>query len=562
MHKFPDIPRQTILGVALLVPLLVGVACTDELGSPTGLTPALRSPLGPRSVITAIVVDGIEVRALFGGMSGEAMRISESGHIGGISYPGHHARYWANAATENVDIPTLGGTYGTGMGVNDAGAVIGYAWTDTEGDRAFIWTQASGTVRLPDVGDRTRAYAINSAGVVVGQADIPGSTEHAWIWHPDVPNGTVGTTTDLGNLWGPDRSEAIDINDAGVVVGWRDAATFTPRPVTWSPSNGIQQLATLSGGGLGYARSINGNGDVAGYSTAGDGTFHATLWKNGASTPTDLNGSPGCTEQSYAYGINDLGWVAGQCGTVPVVWSPDGMIALPGDPAWGTRNGEARDINNSGEVVGQMAGTSLYWKLRITQPQAISFTSTPPSPALLNGNYLISANGGASGNPVVFTALTPTVCSITGTAASLIAVGSCTIAANQAGNASYDPAPQLTQTFSVVFAFAGFFEPVDNLPTVNVAQAGSAIPIKFSLGGDKGLSILAQGSPSSTAFTCNSALQDVIEETISASTSGLRYDGSQYIYVWKTDKSWARSCRQFLLKLTDGTTQRASFQFR
>jgi hypothetical protein len=38
---------------------------------------------------------------------------------------------------------------------------------------------------------------------------------------------------------------------------------------------------------------------------------------------------------------------------------------------------------------------------------------------------------------------------------------------------------------TVVFPFRGFFQPVDNL-ALNVAKAGSGIPVKFSLGGDKG----------------------------------------------------------------------------
>jgi hypothetical protein len=36
------------------------------------------------------------------------------------------------------------------------------------------------------------------------------------------------------------------------------------------------------------------------------------------------------------------------------------------------------------------------------------------------------------------------------------------------------------------YNFSGFFQPVDNLPTLNIAKAGSAIPVKFSLGGDQG----------------------------------------------------------------------------
>src|SRR6266545_1132510 len=47
----------------------------------------------------------------------------------------------------------------------------------------------------------------------------------------------------------------------------------------------------------------------------------------------------------------------------------------------------------------------------------------------------------------------------------------------------------------VPFDFSGFFPPVDNPPAVNVVNAGRAIPVKFSLSGDKGLNIFAAGFP-------------------------------------------------------------------
>jgi hypothetical protein len=114
------------------------------------------------------------------------------------------------------------------------------------------------------------------------------------------------------------------------------------------------------------------------------------------------------------------------------------------------------------------------------------------------------------------------------------------------------------------FPFTGFLQPVDNSPTLNVIKAGSAIPVKFSLGGDRGLSILAAGFPTSQATACNlSNGTGVIEETVTTNSSGLSYDATsgQYNYVWKTDKAWVGTCRQLTLKLTDGTTHTALFQF-
>ena len=54
---------------------------------------------------------------------------------------------------------------------------------------------------------------------------------------------------------------------------------------------------------------------------------------------------------------------------------------------------------------------------------------------------------------------------------------------------------QKTTLHMVIFNWSGFFQPVDNLPTLNVVKAGSAVPVKFGLGGDKGLSIFAPGYP-------------------------------------------------------------------
>lgn len=120
-------------------------------------------------------------------------------------------------------------------------------------------------------------------------------------------------------------------------------------------------------------------------------------------------------------------------------------------------------------------------------------------------------------------------------------------------------------THNVVFAFNGFFAPVDNLPTLNVVKAGSSVPIKFSLGGDQGLVIIATGYPKAQAIGCDSnAPTDGIEETVTAGGSELTYDAATdtYTYVWKTKKAWAGTCRQFVIEFTDGTNHRANFKFK
>jgi hypothetical protein len=123
----------------------------------------------------------------------------------------------------------------------------------------------------------------------------------------------------------------------------------------------------------------------------------------------------------------------------------------------------------------------------------------------------------------------------------------------------------LTRVYTVQFAFKGFFQPVDNLPTVNTVNSGRAIPVKFSLGGNNGLDIFAPGYPKSQAVACDSEdAASPIESTVTAGQSSLSYDGGndQYTYVWKTDDGWANQCRILVIKLRDGSSHEAKFKFK
>jgi hypothetical protein len=63
--------------------------------------------------------------------------------------------------------------------------------------------------------------------------------------------------------------------------------------------------------------------------------------------------------------------------------------------------------------------------------------------------YKVTATGGASGNQVRFSSATKAVCTVSGSTVRFVAVGNCTVDANQAGNANYSAAHQATQTFAV-----------------------------------------------------------------------------------------------------------------
>ena len=124
--------------------------------------------------------------------------------------------------------------------------------------------------------------------------------------------------------------------------------------------------------------------------------------------------------------------------------------------------------------------------------QAITFTSTPPTDAQVSDPaYTVTATGGGSGNPVIFTVdpAAAAVCSISGPVVSFTNSGTCTVDANQAGSTDYLPAPQAQQSFLVGdppirFTSAAPSDAIVRGPTYTVSATGapSGVPVTFSSG--------------------------------------------------------------------------------
>jgi len=124
--------------------------------------------------------------------------------------------------------------------------------------------------------------------------------------------------------------------------------------------------------------------------------------------------------------------------------------------------------------------------------QAISYTSTPPAGVVVGDSaYEVSADGGGSGNAVVFSLdATSTGCELTGATVTFPGAGTCVINANQAGDANYTAAPQVQQSFAVgkavqaiVFTSTAPTDAIAGGATYGVSATGGASgnPVTFSL---------------------------------------------------------------------------------
>jgi hypothetical protein len=123
-----------------------------------------------------------------------------------------------------------------------------------------------------------------------------------------------------------------------------------------------------------------------------------------------------------------------------------------------------------------------------------------------------------------------------------------------------------TVSYSVVYDFDGFLWPLVNPPRVNRWKAGLPVPVRFSLGSYRGPAPVAAGYPKVSPVSCSGGAQAAGSEKARGSWTkrsvhASKRGGWTYMFLWKTEKSWAGGCRQLVLKLDDGTVHRVDVEF-
>ncbi|MGH3118006.1 MAG: PxKF domain-containing protein [Gaiellales bacterium] len=119
----------------------------------------------------------------------------------------------------------------------------------------------------------------------------------------------------------------------------------------------------------------------------------------------------------------------------------------------------------------------------------------------------------------------------------------------------------------VPFTLEGFFEPLTP-GTTFTASAGRAAPLKWRLLEGTNQIVDTEIGPghwslSSMAVACDTGLAGETGVADSAGSSGLQYDteAGHYVFVWKTEKAWAGTCRRFSATYA-GQSLGATFAFK
>ncbi|MBV8857669.1 MAG: PxKF domain-containing protein [Acidobacteria bacterium] len=332
-------------------------------------------------------------------------------------------------------------------------------------------------------------------------------------------------------------------------------------------------------------------------STAGSGSINSYSWSEGSNplgTGATLSVSLPAGSHTITLTVTDTGGgtdtddvVVNIADTVAPVIHVNGANPMtvechttftdPGATATDTCAGSV-PVSSSGTVDANTPGTyTINYSATdgthtATASRTVNVVDTTPPVISCPANIVVTLppNSPATSAAVSYPAVTATdSCSSSVSVTSSPASGSVFPVGTTTVNATADDGNGHTAscsfTVTVRYNFTGFFQPVANPPTFNLVNAGRAIPVKFSLSGNKGLNIFAPGSPSSGPVACNSSDNAVtLLETVTAGGSGLSYDAGsdQYVYVWKTESSWAGTCRQLVVQLNDGSVHTAYFKFK
>jgi hypothetical protein len=408
--------------------------------------------------------------------------------------------------------PTADGTYNFSVQASDStggtAGTVTVAYTLTVG--APTITIAPATIADGVVGEAYTATLTASGGTAPYTYAVTAGALPAGVTLGS--GGTLaGTPTEGGSFtFTVTATDANDFTGTQAYTLQIGAPAITIAPATLpagTVGTAYSQVLAASGGTAPYTYAVSAGALPDGLALAGDGTLSGTPTASGSFaftvTATDANAQTG--EQAYTLQIVDALTLpatdlpdasAGAAysatlepavgGTPPYTYALTGG-ALPAGLTLGSDGTIAGTPSEVGEfaftviVTDSVSGTATrdYTLTVGLQAQTIVF---PPQavaqrPFVPGGTFAVDplASGGASGNPVTYTAGPPSVCTISGTTVTMVGPGVCVITASQAGGGLYAPATPVSQSVTLVG------EPVA-VPTLSQAALALLVLLLAGLG--------------------------------------------------------------------------------
>jgi alpha-tubulin suppressor-like RCC1 family protein len=195
-----------------------------------------------------------------------------------------------------------------------------------------------------------------------------------------------------------------------------------------------------------------------------------TVTNTGSAT---LSVSPPSSGSSDFSATHDCATVAagGNC-AVSIVFTPKSI---------GTRESVISLASNAGSATISVEGTGVASGVSGTTFQTITFGSLSDR-TLGDPPFTLSASA-TSNLAIVFSSLTPSTCTVSGATVTLVAAGTCTIAADQPGDSTYAAAPQVRRSFQIAASTANPTRLYNISTRGQVLTGGDVMIAGFIIGG-------------------------------------------------------------------------------
>ena len=213
-------------------------------------------------------------------------------------------------------------------------------------------------------------------------------------------------------------------------------------------ATGVTPVATgsiaVSPGSISVVNATSGAGQTA--------TINAAFATHLVATATDGYSNPlsGVSVSFAAPSSGSSASFASTCSSNPQTYACTQTTGTNGQATSSTftANGTAGSYSISASATGATSGS--YAETNGKGSQIITITSPAPSGATVGGpTYTPIATGGASGNPVVFSSGSTSICTTNGSVFTFVGAGTCVVDANQAASTNYNAASQVAQNVTV-----------------------------------------------------------------------------------------------------------------
>jgi chitinase len=314
------------------------------------------------------------------------------GNVGGLIGISQQAFVYNKGSSQLLPPLYQLGLFNAATAINLNGVIVGESQNSFAQPNAVSWQNGSITdlgslyyytgVGSPAPAAYSSAAAINSKGDAVGVSLGVAGGSTTTDTHAALFSG--GAVVDLGTLGG-NNSEALGINDSGVIVGDATIQGGSPSHAFWYDGT-LHDLGVLPSGNGSSATAINASGTIVGWSTTTNGGFtHAVAWAKagtGNYAIQDLGTlGPLAGNFSRANAINSSGQIVGitatpQNGETAFIYSNGVMTDLNSLLPAGSSVTlhEATAINDSGQI--------LAYSLNDATNVSTAYLLTPPSPRL------------------------------------------------------------------------------------------------------------------------------------------------------------------------------------